>query len=267
MPMKSLLLIIYCLLLVGCARQAAQTNSNDVNSVNGPPIATNSNHVRNYLGHEVIMAQDIPDHLQRLNELAPELEKFKIVPIEFSHVDFKNFYYESQVNGDVRLKNGEYDESKINPEVMGNFMASLGGVYYVDLVGDNRKEAIVVVWYVGCGGSCDGGSQTIYLFSGENPKPKLLGQIETGCRSCGCFLRSLEIRNKKIILSQFGRCKKTTYDNENDYKESICKFCTKDLTSSIYSFNGRKLVKESTKVIDSTYFEIANYITEISIVE
>lgn len=194
---------------------------------------------------------------KRRDELDIQNQKFREVPVEFKDVDFENFKFPS-----VKLKDGEFEE--INVDQMNGATYRLGEVFYVDLTGDIKKEAIVILWALSCGGSCDGGSETTYFYSSQNGKAKLLDFIQTGSRSSGCFIKSFAIKNKKLSIEQFGTCIKNS-----DYDENIvnsCKFCVKDLTRSVYVFNNQsKLVREFVEEIKTPETNVMNYFAEISI--
>src|SRR4051812_45853720 len=101
---------------------------------------------------------------------------------DFHGIDFKNraypyrFSWGKQKRVNVSLKNGkfEYDFG----DERGWF--DLSDIYISDVTNDTRPEAIVMIWHVACGGSCDGGSALFYVYSFDNHRLKLLWQYETG---------------------------------------------------------------------------------------
>lgn len=202
-----------------------------------------------------------PKHLKtdevKLEELNRQNEKFREVPVEWEKVDFKNFRYDFG-----KIVNGEY-ESEEDKKYVGGLTFSFGDMFYVDLVGDKKKEAIVFIWEVLCGGSCNGGAIIPYFYKIQNGKVKLIDEIRTGSRSGGCFIKSFRLENKEIYLEQFGRCKKDSSFYED--REFICKFCVSGLTKSVYSFNKSRLDRKSVEEIESENVEINGYLPEISI--
>ena len=72
-------------------------------------------------------------------------ERFRQIPDEFRAVDFKNFKYDFG-----RLKNGELDSNQTKDRLDGSFMFTLNDVFYVDLIGDEKKEAVVFLYRVSC---------------------------------------------------------------------------------------------------------------------
>ncbi|HEY0051580.1 MAG TPA: hypothetical protein VGB68_19940 [Pyrinomonadaceae bacterium] len=193
---------------------------------------------------------------EKRKALEAQNARFKVAPAEFAKVDFKNFKYPA-----ARLKDGEFKH--FQDKNLGSGWFSLEDVFYVDLNEDEKSEAVVLLGSFGCGGSCDGGRTIIYFYSARKGKPRLLAEIETGSRSGGCSLKSLAIKDRKIILEQFGNCDKNpTYEENRKYS---CKFCVKDLTRSVYSFKNGELVRETSETSETPETGIMNYTTEISI--
>jgi hypothetical protein len=98
-----------------------------------------------------------------LDKLNAENERFRQVPDEFKSVDFNNFEYDFG-----RLKDGEFEKEHSGKYARGGSRFSFDDVFYIDLIGDSKKEAVVFLYRVGCGGSCDGGSNIIYFYSSRN---------------------------------------------------------------------------------------------------
>src|SRR5690606_36193362 len=118
----------------------------------------------------------------------------------FLNVDFGNFKFPFG-----RLVDGELVVE--GPGTSGTIY-SLEGVHYLDLVGNRRKEAVVSISELNCGGSCDGGAPLIYFFASENEDVRLLGDLKFGPPAYGCSLKSLTIGRDEIEIEQFGRCTK-----------------------------------------------------------
>lgn len=82
---------------------------------------------------------------------------------QFHGIDFSNrslpyrFSWGKQIQ--LALKNGNYEYDFQNER--GWFR--LENVYVTDVEGDKRPEAIVMLWHVACGVSCDGGSALFYI--------------------------------------------------------------------------------------------------------
>ena len=128
----------------------------------------------------------------------------QVVGDNFHGIDFKNFSYPYRFwngrNAHVPLKSGEYDMKTDHQ------WFRLSHVYLTDVTGDKRPEAIVMLWHVSCGASCDGGSALFYIYGFENHKLKLLWQYETGSLAYGCGLKSFAAKGTILTVEQFGRC-------------------------------------------------------------
>lgn len=184
-------------------------------------------------------------------------EKFRQVPDEFKNVDFKNFKYPI-----AQLKNGEYEE--IDEKHNGGTTYYFDDVFYSDLNNDGASEAIIMLYAVSCGGSCDGGRSIIYFYSARNGQPKLIDTLEMGSRSSGCSLKSFAVKDKKIFVEQFGNCKEKSTFNKDELPS--CKFCVKNLTRSVYHFEKNyKLVRDTVEEIETPETNVMNYSAEISI--
>lgn len=256
--MKILFLIIVLFFLFNCANRISYIRDENV-SVKANAIINNSSAINaNNRTRTVQEANNIDRDKQK--ELDAQNDKFKQTPEEFKNINFEDFKYPI-----VTLKNGEKDERDPKNPLAGGQSFSLSNVFYIDLTGDAKKEAVVMLYVVGCGVSCDGGRDIIYFYSSQKGKPKLLGEIETGSKSGGCSLKSLVIKDKKIVTEQFGRCvKKSDSDENQDY---FCKFCVRDRTHSVYSFVNGELRKESNEVSDVSESDVMNYSAEININE
>ena len=189
-------------------------------------------------------------------------EKFKLVPEEFKHIDFRNYSYPYEFGQgrkrNIALKNGEY-EYEVEDD-RGWF--DLSNVYYVDLTGDTKPEAIVILWHVSCGVSCDGGAALFYIYTARQDRLKTLWQYETGSLAYGCGLKSFSVRNREITMELFGRC----FD-EIEASLRLGKFQVKDTTRFTFKFNGRKFIDEKKGYISALERDVVNYKPEISINE
>jgi len=133
------------------------------------------------------------------------LAQFRIVPVNFSKVDFENFSYGVYPSSDLKpfsltLTGGKmWDDSG---------WYELQDVYYKDVTGDGSPEAIVRVLHLRCHGSCDGGADLFYIFSRRNGKLKNIWQYETGSYAYGCGLKSFTLENNQLVLKLSGPCTK-----------------------------------------------------------
>jgi hypothetical protein len=261
--MKVALLIAVLIFLSGCSVDTSASNGPDALPASSP--LTNSNDINANTAYSPAYETQKIDQAKR-DELDRYNAKFRVAPEEFKEIDFENFRFRNLSGLDYRqsryitLKNGEFEYEEKN--ILGGTRYSLGEIFYVDLAGNEKKEAVVFVYSLSCGASCDGGSATIYFYSAENNKPILLGMIQTGSTAYGCNTKSFAIRNKTIYLEQFGRCNGSINEDNHLYSS---KFCVKDLTKTVYYFQNSKFVKTANNVEVTPETNVMNYFPEISI--
>ncbi len=205
----------------------------------------------------------VPVEQSNQSQFEAQNEKFRIAPEGFKQIDFENFSYPYKFSYNGRkinftLKDGEYEFDLTDDRGWFNF----SDVFYVDLTNDGKPEAIVMLWHVSCGASCDGGAGLIYVYQSGQSKLKPLWQFETGSLGYGCGLKSFTVKDKKITMELFGRC-----SNEKEDSSAMGKFQVKDTTRLIFGFNGKKLVEEKQELISVPVRSVLNYRAEISISE
>lgn len=204
----------------------------------------------------------VPVEKSNPEQFKAQNEKFRVVPENFKRIDFENFSYPYEFSYDGRkiniaLKKGKFEYEE-KPSGGGWF--DLSDIFYVDLTNDKNPEAIVLLWHVSCGGSCDGGAPLFYIYTLEQNKLKPLWQFETGSLAYGCGLKSFTVKNQKITMELFGRCFEKT-----DESPTMNKFEVKDTTLLTFRFNGKKIVEEKKELIPTDVRNVMNYLSEISI--
>lgn len=268
--MKVLILLSALLFLSNCAIPAAAPSDKSVAAdkssfITPTPENTNSVIVGNFTPLSPEESIKIDNTERRKAE--SQIEKLKDVPEQLKKVDFLNFKYpRNQSATIIALKDGGYQyEYKSNGCVAcGGENYNLKSIYYTNLTGDDKKEAIVHMTVVSCGGSCDGGSDLFYFYSIRQNKLKLLWQYETGSLAYGCGLKSFAVKNGKITIEQFGKCVRNK--NLND-STGMNKFQIQDTTRFVFGFDERKFVQDSKGIIPVTARSIMNHTSEISIDE
>jgi hypothetical protein len=202
--------------------------------------------------------------LARANECiqSPSANSPTVVPDAFKEIDFKNFSYPYKFSlaqrVEVALKNGEYEYDF--KDERGSF--KLANVYFADLTRDSRPEAIVMLWHVSCGVSCDGGAAHFYVYAFNKHKLKSLWQYETGSLAYGCGLKSFSVNDAKITVELFGQCA-----NRNDVASGTGKFQVKDITRLSFESNGKRIVARKRALISTPERSVLNYEPQISIQE
>jgi hypothetical protein len=187
------------------------------------------------------------------------------VPPEFEKVDFKNFSYPTSMRKrDIRLKDGSYEYP--DPYGGGDTF-DLTGVDFADVTGDGRKDAIVRLRRISCGGSCDGSSQLFYVYSARRNKPNLYWRIETGSLGYGCGLKSLDIKGRKVTLELFNRCRSgsVSFEREAAGEDGTGKFGATAYTRFRFVSNGKTVALKGRQTFPFPQGNVMNYDAEISI--
>lgn len=255
--MKRLLILTIALTMANCAgHPVSQTNNVAMSSSTATSDSSKAaSEVRDDPGKE------------------SENEK-KDVPSEFKNIDFKNFSYPMSIDPamtpnlrrqTVKLTDGgyEYDDRKVG----GGARYQLDEVDYVDLTGDGRKEAIVQLSQLICGGSCDGGAEFFYFYSSAQAKATLLSRIETGSLGYDCGLKLFSLKRESLTLETFKACSfngtsiKPVYVKE----EQGGKFIANEFTRFTFKFKGGRFVLKKREVFPNPDRDVKNYPAKIEI--
>lgn len=251
--MKAFVLFFLFLISIGCVSKASSINEATETAQPTPTIE-----VSNADNKPQFPYPDYQYDKTLLEKLNVENERFRQTPDEFKSVDFKNFKYDFG-----RLKDGEFEKYTNNNRIDGTERYFFKDVFYVDLTGDSKKEAVVFNVRVICGGSCDGGADWVYFYSSNNGKPQLIDTLKTGSTAYSCSIKTFTVRDKKINVEQFGRCA------DNSSRDAtfryVCKFCIKDETHSVYSLDKTELKRLSSEIIETQGVKIMNAPAFVSI--
>jgi hypothetical protein len=184
--------------------------------------------------------------------------KPKLVADNFHGIDFNNYTYPYRFswgrNVHVAMKSGEY---KYDLKTERGWF-SLAHVYIADITGDNRPEAIVMLWHVACGVSCDGGSALFYVYSFENRALKALWQYETGSLAYGWGLKSFAAKGTTLTVELFGRC-----SQRNQTASATGKFQVTDATRLTFKSTGTQFVVRKRKFLSFPERSVLNYEPQI----
>jgi hypothetical protein len=183
------------------------------------------------------------------------------VPENFELVDFGNRPYGTYKFSDgkvinLTLNDGEYH---IVDEAHSGWF-SLKNVYYTDVTGDGRDEAIVELSHVFCGKACDTNSHLFYIYTGRNGNLKNLWQYETGTNVTECGLKSLTVDGLQIVMELFGRCPKQA----TEYP-ALRNGMVQDLTFLLFGFDGRRFVQQQIDFYPSASKYVKDYEPQIRI--
>jgi hypothetical protein len=133
-------------------------------------------------------------------------------------------------------------------------------VVYTDVTGDGKPDAIVNLSHVQCSGSCDGGSDLFFIYESSDRGLRTIWEYETGSMAYGCGLKSVTLENKQIVVEMFGQC----WGPVSSFTTSG-KFMVRDVTRSVFHFNGKRFVKHSTEVTAAPVRDLRSYTPELHI--
>jgi hypothetical protein len=184
-------------------------------------------------------------------------EMFRVVPANFSGVDFQNFSYGVYDGYNGTPVNLTLNEGKMW-DASGWF--NLEDVYYKDITGDGSPEAIVRLLHLRCNGSCDGGADAFYIYSRRNGKLKNIWRYETGSYAYGCGLRSFTLENKQMLVELFGRC-----GSDAMVFPGPRAFMVEDLTLVHFEFDGTGFKTKMVRYIPQQLRNVKNWKPEIRI--
>ena len=225
-------------------------------------ILMGTSHLRATEKRKVVTKITIPTPLTPNKLLEPELPPvspllaYRIIPDNFSHIDFGNHSYGLYSNPNaanakviaLTLRDGELELPKNSGWI------ELKDVFYKDLTRDGKPEAIVRLSHVECSGSCDGGADLFYIYTQRNGQLETLWQYETGTYAYGCGLKSFTISNNQLVMELFGRCPKPGMEDPG-----TSKFLTKNSTFLVFEFDGRRFQRKLTEFFDSSTANVKNY--------
>ena len=189
----------------------------------------------------------------------------KNIPPEFEKVDFKNFSYPTTMRKrDIRLKDGSYEYPD---PYSGGDTFDWESVDFADVTGDGKKDAVVRLHRVSCGGSCDGGSHLFYVYSARRNRPNLYWRIETGSLGYGCGLKSLDIKGRKVTLELFNQCrrKSVSFEREALPEDGVGKFGATAYTRFRFVSNGKTVALKGRRTFPFPQGDVMNYRAEINI--
>lgn len=173
--------------------------------------------------------------------------KYRIKTEAFYDIDFWNYSYGSYTLSDgkkidLTLLNSKLDVPN-NPDSF-----ALKDVYYKDVTGDGRAEAIVWMSHTNCAGPCTS-SHLFYIYTVQNHKLKPIWQYESSYYAKGCGLKSLTIAGTEIMLELFGDCRRKLEDPGE----------SQNATFITLKFDGRGFLQRSIELVDSAPTQLTNY--------
>ena len=208
---------------------------------------------------------------RRRSDGSSAAEKKRDVPLAFKNINFKNLAYSiSWKHRTIVLKGGrvEYFEDKY----LGNAWFEYLGVDFIDLTGDGQKDAVVQLFWVSCGASCDGGSHLFYFYSIKRGRLTLLSRIETGSLAAdGCGLKSFVLKKTTLALEVFRVCRfdgvslMPAYDPHPNPNARMGKYKADKFTRFVLAFSGNRFRLKKREVFPNPQEDIGNYSSNVTI--
>ncbi len=197
------------------------------------------------------------------NGFAVEPAKSEAVPAAFKRIDFKNFTYPTiPAKKSVRLKDGKFEVRS----GIGGYLFELSTVNYADLTGDGVEEAIVDLFQLSCGGSCDGGSHLLFFFDSHSGRATLRSRIDTGSLAYGCGFKALRINRRILTLETFWKChRKGIAVVADSDAEEVGKYAAKSFTRFVFAFRKGKLAQLKRETFPYPAGDAKNYTPEVTV--
>jgi hypothetical protein len=190
---------------------------------------------------------------------------FRPIPLPFQQIDFANRTYRSSLwKGPIRLKDGAVE---IPYEKIGGDSFDLEDVYFADLNGDGIDEAIVPLFWLECGISCDAGSYLFFIYSMRNGRLRLLQELSTTSLAYECGLKSFTLNGKQLTVEVFKTCKYTGSSfkpTDNSYRDDW-KFFSHKFSRFTFAFTGNKFVLKKREFFPNPEPHVLNYHAQVAI--
>ena len=178
--------------------------------------------------------------------------------------DFKNYTYplprgwQNPDNSDITLKNGMLapvsadvtddmdDEEKAEAKSLRRIGMSYLTTKYMDLTGDGKDEALVVLKVETAGSAIP---QFVYIYDWKDEKPELIWYFRTGDRADG-GLKSMNVESGQFVVELFGQDRFLLGGIEtgkitDDY-EQLC--CPTYFTRTYYKWNGKNFLMNKKRL-------------------
>lgn len=239
--------VLTIILLISIIFTACKMESENLSSVNANSAGTSDNANSSANNRIFNTNYQIFKHKQYENLINPKVYSQE-TPEEFKKFDFQNFvFFSSQLEKNIKLKNGEYEKEIKYPDHWELYRANIRKPDFVDLTGDGKKEAVLIIVESTAAGS----SYTTpkYLIYGEkNGQLKQIWSFVTGSEAhCGAV--EVNYDSGKINMELMGDCILKKGEFYNTDKDAVSDVGLNYLTKVTYSWNGKEFAQEKREVI------------------
>ena len=269
-------LLMFCLgallLSVSCAAQTnSQTVINSTANQHKSDQTGNANEVKILNMRPLSSEENAKDdaEIQVATQIAETKENEKQAA-GFGQIDFKNFTFPIKRGYPgksflIKLKDGVYKNYDENKQIGGDTF-EIESVDFADVDGDGKKEAVVFLWTLQCGVSCDGGSSLIYIYKMRRNKPALIWRVEAGSLAYGGGLKSFALNKSEMILELFNDSYIRGVEVEaKDFDDCRMKFCATKFTRLNLQFDGQTFIQKERTAFPFPEKTAMNYHAEIKI--
>ena len=197
-------------------------------------------------------------------------ERYRTANTPLGAFDFKNFTYplprgwQNPDGSDLTLVNGRVDpvwkfidedmpdEEKMEARATRRIGMSYVTTKYIDLTGDGRDEAVVVMKVETTGAAIP---QLVYVFEWKEDKPVLIWNFRTGDRADG-GLKDIRIEEGRVLVELYGQDRfllgQTETGKITGDEEQLC--CPTYFTRTFYKWNGKDFLLQGKRLT----YEVAN---------
>lgn len=188
-------------------------------------------------------------------------ERYREVPASFKRIDFRNRSY-----GNYMFQDGRYVDLTMTAGQYGLFVDvshwfTVRDVFYTDLTGDRRPEAIVRMSHLRCRQSSDGVADLFYAYTLDQGALREIWQFETGTWVYGCGLKTFTTKDQQIEVELFGSCTNMTVSSVSQ------PHVVDMLTRLDFRYDGERFVSHARRLLPLPAGKDVHYETQIRIAE
>jgi len=189
-------------------------------------------------------------------------EPYRFVPASFSGIDFSNRGYGTYYFPDGRHIELELVGGQFRLFLEQKHFFNIRDVFYADVTGDAKPEAIVRLSHLRCIQTCDGAADLFYIYALDKGVLTEIFHYETGNADSGCGLKSFKTRKQQVSLEMFGECPRFV-----DHPKAAKSVIVDRVTRLEFRYEGDRFVQRRKRIFPITSESDVSYATEIHIGE
>ena len=142
-------------------------------------------------------------------------------------------------------------------------MVDFDKVYYLDLTGDQRKDALIVLLEYDCGMGCGASkSYHFYIYSLDKNKPRYVWDYNSNEVGYEGGMKSFVTENEKIVIEEYGKGTKAEQQQSGSPG-----YMSKNIDRRTFNFNGVSFKLKTKEFIETDYINVFNFQPDIKINE